>query len=169
MIKATVNGARPFEITPAGDGSGSVECNGKHIDWSTTALPSGGFSILMDGKSLVAEVVKTDTDAKTVTLQINQALYEVALQEPIDRLLASMGISETSSRKLNDIKAPMPGMVLKVLVTPGQAIKKGDPVLILEAMKMENVFKAAADAVVKEIKVAERTAVEKGEVLIVLE
>jgi biotin carboxyl carrier protein len=63
----------------------------------------------------------------------------------------------------------MPGMVLKVLVTPGQAIQKGDPVLILEAMKMENVFKAAADAVVKEIKVSERTAVEKGEVLIVLE
>jgi biotin carboxyl carrier protein len=169
MIKATVNGARPFEISPAGDGSGNVECNGKPVDWSVTALPSGGFSILMDGKSLVAEVVKTDPDTKTVTLQINQALYEVALQEPIDRLLASMGISEASSRKLNDIKAPMPGMVLKVLVTPGQAIKKGDPVLILEAMKMENVFKAAADAVVKEIKVTERTAVEKGEVLIVLE
>lgn len=169
MIKATVNGARPFEITPAGDGSGHVECNGKKVDWNATALPSGGFSILMDGKSLVAEVVKTDPDTKTVTVQINQALYEVALQEPIDRLLASMGISETSSRKLNDIKAPMPGMVLKVLVTPGQAIHKGDPVLILEAMKMENVFKAAADAVVKEIRVAERTAVEKGEVLIVLE
>ncbi len=169
MIKATVNGARPFEIAPAGDGSGGVECNGKHVDWHATALPSGGFSILMDGKSLVAEVVKTDPDAKTVTLQINQAVYEVALQEPLDRLLASMGISEASSRKLNDIKAPMPGMVLKVLVTPGQAIKKGDPVLILEAMKMENVFKAAADAVVKEIKITERTAVEKGEVLIVLE
>lgn len=169
MIKATVNGARPFEITPAGDGTGNVECNGKRVDWNATALPSGGFSILMDGKSLVAEVVKTDPDTKTLTLQIDQALYEVALQEPIDRLLASMGISEASSRKVNDIKAPMPGMVLKVLVNPGQAIKKGDPVLILEAMKMENVFKAVADAVVKEIRVTERTAVEKGEVLIVLE
>jgi biotin carboxyl carrier protein len=73
------------------------------------------------------------------------------------------------ARKVNDIKAPMPGLVLKVLVTPGQAIKKGDPVLILEAMKMENVFKATSDATVKEIKVAELTAVEKGEVLIVLE
>jgi biotin carboxyl carrier protein len=63
----------------------------------------------------------------------------------------------------------MPGLILKILVTPGQAIKKGDPVLILEAMKMENVFKATVDAVVKEIKVAERTAVEKGEVLVILE
>lgn len=169
MIKATVNGTQPFEITPAREGSGGVECNGKQTDWSAVALPSGGFSILMDGKSFVAQVVKTDRDTKTLTLQIAQALYEVALEEPMDRLLASMGISETSSRKVNDIKAPMPGMVLKVLVSPGQAIRKGDPVLILEAMKMENVFKATVDAVVKEVKVTERTAVEKGEVLIVLE
>ncbi|MGN7723815.1 biotin/lipoyl-containing protein [Chitinophaga sp. 22620] len=169
MIKATVNGGQPFEITPAGPGAGNVECNGKQVSWSAEALPSDGFSILMDGKSFVAQVVKIDRDTKTVSLQINQALYDVALEEPMDRLLASMGISEASSRKINEIRAPMPGMVLKVLVTPGQAIQKGDPVLILEAMKMENVFKAAADAVVKEIKVSERTAVEKGEVLIVLE
>jgi biotin carboxyl carrier protein len=169
MIKATVSGLEPFEIIAAGADAGHVECNGKQVSWSAEALPSGGFSILMDGKSLVAQVVKIDRDTKTVSLQIGQALYEVALEEPMDRLLAAMGISEAASRKINDIRAPMPGMVLKVLVTPGQAIAKGDPVLVLEAMKMENVFKAAADAVVKEIKVSERTAVEKGEVLIVLE
>lgn len=169
MIKATVNGAAPLEIIPAGGTSGGVQCNNEPVAWSLAALPSGGYSILMDGKSYVASLVKVDRDTKTVTLQIGQGLYEVALQEPMDRLLAAMGISESASRKVNDIKAPMPGMVLKVLVTPGQVIKKGDPVLILEAMKMENVFKSTADATVKEIKVAERTAVEKGEVLIVLE
>ncbi|MNS88855.1 Methylmalonyl-CoA carboxyltransferase 1.3S subunit [compost metagenome] len=62
----------------------------------------------------------------------------------------------------------MPGLILKVLVTEGQAIKKGEPVLILEAMKMENVFKAPGDAVVKAIRIEERQAVEKGEVLIEL-
>ncbi|QEH43783.1 acetyl-CoA carboxylase biotin carboxyl carrier protein subunit [Chitinophaga sp. XS-30] len=166
MIKAIVNGAQPFEITSPADG---ISCNGRKTEWSAEALPSGGYSILMDGKSYVAEVVRTDRDTKTVTLQLGQRLFEVKLEEPMDRLLAAMGISEASSRKLNDIKAPMPGMVLKVLVSPGQAISKGDPVLILEAMKMENVFKAPSDAVVKEVKVTERKAVEKGEVLIVLE
>ncbi|MGX5818771.1 biotin/lipoyl-containing protein [Chitinophaga lutea] len=169
MIKATVNGAGPFEIQPAEGKPGHIDCNGKLVSWSAVPLPSGGYSILMDGRSFVADVVKTDPDAKTMTLQIGQSQFEVALQEPIDQLLASMGISEAASRKINDMKAPMPGMVLKVLVSPGQAIRKGDPVLILEAMKMENVFKAAADAVVKEVKVAGGTAVEKGEVLIVLE
>lgn len=168
MIKATVNGRKPYEINPSG-ASGVPECDGKAVAWSAEPLPSGGFSILMDGKSFVAEVVGTDRAEKTVTLRIGQSVYEVGLEGPMDRLLASMGLSEAAARKVNDIKAPMPGMVLKILVEPGQAIRKGDPVLILEAMKMENVFKSTADAVVKEIRVTERKAVEKGEVLIVLE
>lgn len=168
MIKATVNGRKAYEINPSG-ADGSPECNGKPVSWSTVPLPSGGYSVLMDGKSFVAEVVGTDRSEKTVTLRIGQSTFEVALEGPMDRLLASMGLSQAAARKVNDIKAPMPGMILKILVEPGQAIQKGDPVLILEAMKMENVFKAAADAVVKEIRVTERKAVEKGEVLIVLE
>ncbi len=63
----------------------------------------------------------------------------------------------------------MPGMGLKVLVEAGQQISKGDGLLILEAMKMENLLKASSDATVKAIRVNERTAVEKGAVLIELE
>ena len=62
----------------------------------------------------------------------------------------------------------MPGLILKVLVTEGQEIKKGDPVLILEAMKMENVFKAPGDAIVKTIKYKAGEAVEKGAILVEL-
>ena len=69
-------------------------------------------------------------------------------------------------QKVGDIKAPMPGMVLEVAVTVGQAVEKGDKVLILEAMKMENVIKAAGDGVVKAILVSKVTAVEKGQILI---
>ncbi|RBL94047.1 biotin/lipoyl-containing protein [Chitinophaga flava] len=165
MIKATVNGKSAYTINQ----DSTLTCNGQVVDWSAVQVPSGDYSIIMDGHSYQAQVLKVDKDTKTVTLQINQQTYEVAIEEPIDQLLASMGIKDAMTKKVNDIKAPMPGLVLKVLVTPGQAIHKGDPVLILEAMKMENIFKAASDAVVKEIKVAERTAVEKGEVLIVLE
>jgi biotin carboxyl carrier protein len=63
----------------------------------------------------------------------------------------------------------MPGMVLRVLVTPGQALAQGDPVLVLEAMKMENVFKAPGEVTVKEVRVRENSAVEKGQVLIIFE
>lgn len=165
MIKATVNGKSAFTINQ----DPVLTCNNQEVDWSVAQLPTGDYSIIMDGRSYQAQVLKIDKDTKMVTLQINQQTYEVAIEEPIDQLLASMGIKDALTKKINDIKAPMPGLILKILVSPGQAIKKGDPVLILEAMKMENVFKATTDAIVREIKVTERTAVEKGEVLIVLE
>jgi biotin carboxyl carrier protein len=165
MIKAIVNGKSAFTI----NNNTKLTCNDGEVDWSAVMLPSGDYSVIMDGRSYQAQVLRVERDTKTVVLQVNQQQYEVVIEEPIDQLLASMGIKDAMTKKVNDIKAPMPGLVLKVLVTPGQAIRKGDPVLILEAMKMENVFKAGSDAIVKEIKVAERTAVEKGEVLVVLE
>jgi biotin carboxyl carrier protein len=165
MIKAIVNGKSTFAVNK----DTKLTCNDEEVDWSAAKLPTGDYSIIMDGHSYQAQVLRIDRDTKTVVLQVNQQQFEVTIEEPIDQLLASMGIKDAMTKKVNDIKAPMPGLVLKVLVTPGQAIHKGDPVLILEAMKMENVFKATSDAIVKEIKVAERTAVEKGEVLIVLE
>ena len=60
----------------------------------------------------------------------------------------------------------MPGLVLKILVQPGDQVKKGEPLLVLEAMKMENVFKASDDVTIKEINVVEKQAVEKGNELI---
>lgn len=166
MIKTTVNAKSGFEITASGN---EVQCNGEAVNWSAIQLPAGDYHLLMDGKSFRAQVLKIDREAKTVSVEIDHQVYEVAVEEPMDRLLAAMGIKDAGKKKVNDIKAPMPGMVLKILVSPGQQIAKGDPVLILEAMKMENVFKSATDAIVKEVKVKERTAVEKGEVLVVLE
>lgn len=165
MIKAIVNGKSAFAV----NNDTKITCDNQDVDWSAVKLPTGDYSVIMDGRSYQAQVLRIEKETKTVVLQVNQQQFEVQIEEPIDQLLASMGIKDAMARKVNDIKAPMPGLVLKVLVTPGQAIKKGDPVLILEAMKMENVFKASSDAIVKEIKVSERTAVEKGEVLIVLE
>jgi biotin carboxyl carrier protein len=63
----------------------------------------------------------------------------------------------------------MPGLILKVAVTQGQFVKKGESLIVLEAMKMENVFKASADCIIKEIKVQEKQAVEKGQELITFE
>ena len=72
------------------------------------------------------------------------------------------------AQKVNDLKAPMPGLVLDILVSEGQTIQKGDNLLVLEAMKMENNLKATNDAVVKKIKVSKGDKVEKNTVLIEL-
>ena len=75
-------------------------------------------------------------------------------------------MSSGSAVKVNEIKAPMPGLVVKVLVEPQHEVKKGDPVLILEAMKMENIIKSPCDGVIKSINTSKGSAVEKNHTLI---
>ncbi|HNM32873.1 MAG TPA: biotin/lipoyl-binding protein, partial [Chitinophagales bacterium] len=66
-------------------------------------------------------------------------------------------------------KAPMPGLVLDILVEAGQAVNKGDNLIILEAMKMENIIKASGSGTVKSIHVQKKDAVEKNQLLIEME
>jgi biotin carboxyl carrier protein len=80
-----------------------------------------------------------------------------------------MGLSIASNQAADDVKAPMPGLVLDILVEAGQTIQKGDSLLILEAMKMENVLKATGDGTVKSVIVEKGNAVDKNQVLIELE
>lgn len=77
-----------------------------------------------------------------------------------------MGLNKPKEVILKDIKAPMPGLILDILVKPGQELVKGDAILILEAMKMENVIKAEGNGVVKEVLLEKGAAVEKNQVII---
>ena len=138
-------------------------------NWDAAFRPNGLISILYNNKSFTAIVEEADKVKKEMKLRVNGQVYAIGIKEPIDQLLSSMGMDMKALKKAEPVKAPMPGMILKILVEPGQKIAKGEGMLILEAMKMENVLKAAADATVKAIKVSERTAVEKGAVLIELE
>ncbi len=166
MLQIAVNDKQTFAIEQQ---DGQLMINDTVADWDASWQPNGLVSILYNGKSYTAIIENTDRKAKEISLRVNGQLYKMSIKEPIDLLLSNMGLDLKAMQKAEPIKAPMPGMVLKVLVTPGQQINKGDGLVILEAMKMENILKAAGSAVVKAIKVSERTAVEKGTVLIELE
>ncbi len=150
------------------DGNG-VHINDEHPGWDCRQISPHEYSLIADGKVYNIFIEHMDRSRKTVLLNVNGSLIESRIQEPIDQVLKNMGIDFSKSQKKDPVKAPMPGLVLKIMVAPGQVLKKGDPVLVLEAMKMENVFKSAADARVKEIHVTSGQAVEKGQVLITLE
>lgn len=125
-----------------------------------------GFHVLDGTVSYRAEVISADEITKKYTLKINGTSFEVELEDEYDRLVDKMGLSALSNQKINDIKAPMPGLVLELMVKVGDTIAKGDPVLILEAMKMENVLKAPGEGIVSAIEVDQGAAVDKGQVLI---
>ncbi len=129
----------------------------------------GRFHILLNDKSYRAELVQADTQAKTLTIKVNGNTYTIQAEDKYDRLLKQLGFSNLNTQKVDNIKAPMPGLVLKIPVEAGTQIEKGDILLILEAMKMENAIKSPGAGTIKQIKVKEGDAVDKGEVLIELE
>lgn len=166
MLQVTVNDKNNFSVT---NEDGQWLLNEKPADWDVSVQPNGLISVLLNGRSYTAIIEKADRKSKEVTLRINGQLYTTSIKEPIDQLLSNMGLDLKAMQKAEPVKAPMPGMVLKILVTPGQQVNKGDGLIILEAMKMENLLKASATGIVKTIKATERTAVEKGAVLIEME
>lgn len=160
MYKATVNG-KSFEVEPNG-----VTVNGKLLDWNLITLEDRHFHIIHEHKSYRAEVISKDDVAKTLVLKINNKIYTVSLKDKFDLLLEKMGMNSNTLGKANTLRAPMPGLIVDLKVMEGEAVKPGDPLIILEAMKMENVIKSAGEGVVKSVKVKKGDSVEKGQVLI---
>lgn len=125
--------------------------------------------LIVNHRSYTAELIEAIPAEKKFRVRINGNNYTVELKDKYDELLQQLGMDKMLSAKVNDLKAPMPGLVLDVLVKEGQQIKKGENLLVLEAMKMENNLKAVSDAVVKKVKVGKGARVEKNEILIELE
>lgn len=167
-FKAIVNGDAEYKIALNESGAGGT-ING--VAASIDLLDSGHnrFHVIRDNKSYEVEVLDADLDAKTMNVKVNGRDYTVALSDRYDELLKSLGMDKAMSAKVNEMKAPMPGLVLDVRVTEGQAVSKGDALVVLEAMKMENILKSPADVVVKKIIARKGSAVEKNEVLVLFE
>lgn len=124
------------------------------------------FHVLDKQQAYKIEVLTTDFDNKTIQLKINGNTHTVSIADENDQLVKKLGLLSVVNQKVNAINSPMPGLVLDILVEEGQSVSKGDSILILEAMKMENIIKAPNDAVIKGIKTTKGTAVEKGELLV---
>lgn len=140
--------------------------NPADIQWDLVEWRQGHFHILWQGQTFRATVLEADYTQKTFKFDINGRVYTMQVKDAFDQLAEKMGLGNSNAKKANQIKAPMPGLVLSIAVAEGQSVKKGDALLILEAMKMENVIKAAHDAVVKKINVQKGVAVEKNQILV---
>ena len=129
----------------------------------------GKIHVLDGQKSYQAEVIDTDFHKRSYKVKVNGKEYEVKIASPLDQLVDEMGLEVASTQKISDIKAPMPGLVLSVAVKEGDEVDEGTPLLVLEAMKMENLIKSPSAGVVKTIEVAQGQAVEKGQLMISLD
>ena len=163
MVKATVNGTATFQLNMA---EGRAEVDGKNYTLDVVNTGNTHSHWLIDNRSMVAEVVASNPETKEFTVKVNNNTYQVQLKDKFDELLESLGMASAGKKRITEVKAPMPGLVLNILVKEGDTVTKDTPLLILEAMKMENVIKSATDAVIKRVSAVKGVPVEKNAVLI---
>ncbi len=123
------------------------------------------YSLLLDGRSYEAYVyADEETDAWQVLLSGD--LYTVQVEDEREkRLRAQAGGVAAATGEFN-LKAPMPGLIVEVVVTEGQAVKKGDILIILESMKMQNELKSPIDGTVQRVRAKAGESVEHNQVLL---
>lgn len=127
------------------------------------------YHVLHDSSSYNAEITTSDFDKKSYQVKVNKNTYNINIYNELDSLIKEMGFEVGSLKIVNDIKAPMPGLILEINVKVGQDVKENDPLLILEAMKMENVLASPRDGIIKSISVEKGNAVDKNQLLIEFE
>lgn len=129
----------------------------------------GNYHILQDNKSFKAEITEADFHKKSYQVTVNNNTYNVHISNKLDMLIKDMGFSVGSTKQVDFIKAPMPGLILEMQVTVGQEVKENDSLFILEAMKMENSIMSPRDGIIKSISAKNGDAVEKNQLLIEFE
>lgn len=139
--------------------------DGVNLRWENQQF----FTITFKGKKFRGEVMQNRMEEGVLVLKLNHRVFEIKKSGPLDELIASLGMDKPKVRKLKQLKAPMPGRVVGIAVSVGQEVQIGDPLLTLEAMKMENVLKAEGIGVVKSLTISAQDVVDKGSVLIEFE
>jgi len=163
MYQIKVNGAFNYQIDAE---PGQVIVDGEAVALDIQKVADQKYHVLYHNISYNVELVDTDPAAKTQTIKVNGKIYHLEVADQFDALLKQLGMDAALVAKVQEIKAPMPGLVLKVIVAPGDEVKKGDSLIVLEAMKMENMIKSPADGIVKNIPVQQGDKIEKNTILI---
>ena len=144
---------------------GDFFINGEKIEFDWKSF-GGSKSLIQNNKSYNIDLISFDSNTKEIQVCVNQHVYSVKISDQYDLLLKSMNLNYNTTQKIKSLKAPMPGLILKVHIKEGQEVQKGDSLLVLEAMKMENIIKAPADLTIKQIHAKSKEAVEKDQTLI---
>ena len=158
MYKTIVNSNFNFEYTE------------EDINTSDVIKTSeNNYHTLKDNASVEAHITEHSFLKKTYTVVVNNNSYDVQIQDALDQQISTMGFEIGASKAIDDIKAPMPGLILEISVSAGTEVEENDQLLILEAMKMENVISAPRSGIIKSIAVNQGETVDKNSLLITFE
>lgn len=145
----------------------AIEVDGKKYDVDLMHTAGGTFSIIENGHSYDIELVPKDGPKKYTAHTLHET-FDVEVIDAEARYLQNRNAGASGAAE-SKITSPMPGKVVKVLVTEGDPVQKGETVIIISAMKMESEYKAPRDGVVKKVYVKSEDTVDGSQVLIELE
>lgn len=161
---ATVAGRSTVVEVAGADGRYRLTLGGQ--DWEVDArlTAQGIYSLLIDGVSYVADVAVRDG---ACVVDVDGESYTILVEEETRHIIRTRG-GAGAAGGAQTLSAPLPGRITRVAVQSGDAVKAGDTLLVIEAMKMENELRASADGTVAEVRVAAGQTVNAGDVLLVL-
>ena len=163
IVTAQIEGGASHTVNWDGESSQAM-INGKIVSIDRSLKHKNHW--LIDGKSFTIDYLEHNEESGEIELLVNGCKRRVKITTELDKMLNQLGMSGGQTKLIKDLKAPMPGLVLKVLVEESQMVSKDTPLMILEAMKMENVIKSPTDGRVAVIKALQGKAVEKNEVIL---
>lgn len=127
---------------------------------------SNTFHILKNGASYKVSISDADFGKRRYLVKVNGDEYEVSIGTPLDELIKNMGFASNGSKNIDSIEAPMPGLILDISVKEGEEVAEDQQLLVLEAMKMENIITSPRSGVIKKVSVKQGEAVDKKQLLI---
>ncbi|WP_340202253.1 acetyl-CoA carboxylase biotin carboxyl carrier protein subunit [Ascidiimonas sp. W6] len=131
--------------------------------------PDDQLHLIENRASLMIEILNRDFETRNYTLKINGNEYQIKIETELDILIDKLGLTKGLQKKVDNLNAPMPGQIIAVNVKSGQEVKENDPLLILEAMKMENIMVSPRSGIIKEVLIDTKDIVDKGQLLVTFE
>jgi len=145
-----------------------LTCNGRSIDAVAHILGESRALLLIDGESYEVDVRSNGYETSKTVFMKSMEISVTIEDYNLAQLRRTAGM--TSDIKMEkQLKAAMPGLVLEVKAGPGESVKKGQPLLLIEAMKMENIIKSPGQGKIKTVRVAKGQSVEKNDILLEFE
>ena len=157
MIKAVFNNNINVQLS-------SEEFSYFHVE--SINIDEKSVSLRVNGNKYHCRILKKYPENNTYFIKVNGKLIALEKKYHYDDAVSKISKYTKSDQKVKQLLSPMPGLILEIQTAVGSEVKKDEPLMILEAMKMENVLCSPVDGIIEEIVVTPKQTVEKNSVLI---